>query len=107
MSFDEPDEPEVKPVTPGEMAKKPRKIPGPVIQVFNELIERNWDGRKATVMLDDAAALGASRMEIPESEVYSRRYLDVEPVFRAAGWNVEHDKPGYNESYEAYFVFRK
>ncbi len=33
-------------------------------------------------------------------------YLDaMERCFRDAGWKVEYDKPGYNESYDAFFRF--
>ncbi len=41
------------------------------------------------------------------SEIYERHLLDVEPSYRAEGWEVEYDKPGYNETYEATFTFRK
>ena len=26
-------------------------------------------------------------------------------LFEEAGWNVQYDKPGYNENYDAYFKF--
>lgn len=35
-----------------------------------------------------------------------REHLDVEDVYRAAGWEVTYDKPGYNETYDATFTFR-
>jgi hypothetical protein len=33
--------------------------------------------------------------------------MDVEDVYQKAGWEVEFDKPGYNEDYEANFKFSK
>ena len=40
-------------------------------------------------------------------KVFKNKWLDVEEVYRKAGWKVEYDKPGYCEDYEAYFVFEK
>lgn len=31
--------------------------------------------------------------------------LDFEGSYEASGWKVEYDKPGYNESYEAFWIF--
>ena len=31
----------------------------------------------------------------------------IEPLYREKGWNVEYDKPGYNEFYKARFIFKK
>ncbi len=32
-------------------------------------------------------------------------WLNVEELYRAQGWTVTYDKPGYNESYPATFTF--
>ena len=40
-------------------------------------------------------------------ELFDNHYLDIEPAYRNAGWKVEFDKPGYNETYDSYFVFSK
>jgi hypothetical protein len=37
--------------------------------------------------------------------IYANRWMDVEPVYRKAGWKVDYDRPGYNESYEAHYTF--
>lgn len=44
---------------------------------------------------------------MPADEVFKKGWLNVEYLFRAAGWEVQYDKPGYNETYEAYFTFSK
>jgi hypothetical protein len=31
--------------------------------------------------------------------------LDIEPIYREAGWIVEYDKPAYCENYDANFTF--
>lgn len=39
--------------------------------------------------------------------IFDKHWLDIEDTYRKAGWNVEYDKPGYCENYDAYFVFSK
>jgi hypothetical protein len=39
--------------------------------------------------------------------MFNKHWFDIEDIYRKAGWAVEFDKPGYNESYESFFVFKK
>jgi len=48
------------------------------------------------------AATGKTR-----DEVFDKGWLNIEPMYRAAGWKVVYDKPAYNESYEPTFTFTK
>ena len=48
-----------------------------------------------------------SNGDVDRQGVYSRKMLDVATHYRQAGWKIDHDRPGYNESYEAFFVFDK
>lgn len=82
-------------------------FPDEVIECFNQLIVGNLRNGQAVILQKVAARLIAQRMHIPEHEVYQRGYLDVEDMFRAAGWSVEYDKPGYCETYEAFFKFKR
>lgn len=96
------------PVRPEDVAAaKAAALPPEVIDVFNELIVAAWDGRSATVMLGDAAEAVSERLGISHEEAFERHLLDVEPVYRAAGWDVTYDKPGYNETYRPHFTFRR
>lgn len=42
---------------------------------------------------------------ITRSVIFERGYLNFEPAYRAQGWHVTYDKPGYCETYEAFFIF--
>jgi hypothetical protein len=96
----------VQPISPGQVRAAPK--PYEVIQVFNELIQKHWDGDRAVVKQDDAVGMIMERMDISHSEMIEARYLDVEEVYREAGWKVHYDKPGYNENpYPRTFTFRK
>ena len=96
------------PIKPKEVQdKKLASIPEEVYEAFNELIVDNWDGKSASVSQKSASVLVARALDITEQDVYLRHLLDVEDVYRKAGWKVVYDKPGYNEDYEAFFVFSK
>jgi hypothetical protein len=94
------------PMKPSDVrAMKTATIPEGVFAVFNRLIAASWDGHEARVSQKVAASEVSAALNIPRSEVYERHYLDVEESYRALGWNVEYDKPGYNETYDATFHF--
>ena len=100
--------PKVGPIKPSEVsAKKIESLPAKVFQVFNRLIGESWNGYSATVMQGVAADMVAEALRLTRGEVFDRHLLDVEDAYREAGWYVEYDKPGYNESYEASFRFTR
>lgn len=96
----------VKPIKPEEtVGLKKSMIPDEVIQSFNEMIAQNMSCGRSSFKQKDVVALIASK-GIDINELYEKQWLDVEDVFRAEGWIVEYDKPGFNESYDAVFTFR-
>ena len=85
-------------------------MPQEVIDAFNELIAESWDGRQAHFTMKVAARrveLKLAGAGMPNVNVYEKGWLDVEPIYRKAGWVVAFDNPGYNESYEANYIFKK
>jgi hypothetical protein len=95
------------PIRPKDVtALKAAQIPEEVFEVFNGLIARNWDGYAATVRQDEVVRLLMER-GIDRARVFSEHMLDVEEAYRAAGWTVSYDRPGYNEDYPSTFNFRK
>jgi hypothetical protein len=98
------------PISPDEVVKaKGGIIPNFVYQAFNNLIAKYWDGRSAVVKQPEVVGyiVKLCPNAIGRPDVFDKGWLDVEEVYRAAGWKVKYDKPGYNESYDAYFVFSK
>lgn len=96
-----------KPIRPEDVVShKQGDIPSVVIDVFNELIAENYQNGRAQVFQAHAVqrlvAAGLDR-----DELFRRGWLDVEGIYRAADWFVDFDKPGYNETYDAFWVFRK
>lgn len=82
-------------------------IPPEVFEAFNSMIQDNFNGNYASFMLKDVANKAAALLGKDRQYLYKHQLLDVEPAYREAGWRVVFDKPGYNESYEAYFKFTK
>jgi hypothetical protein len=95
-----------KPVTPKEVVSlKKVLIPDEVIESFNELIAENYLGGYASFKQKDVVARMVKK-GLKSADIYKNVWLDVEDIFEKAGWKVEYDKPGYNESYDAYFSFK-
>ena len=97
----------VAPISPNEITKiREGLIPNVVFETFNKLIAKNFSGSQATVYQEAVMTLlvehGLSR-----SDIFDNHWLDVEDSYRKTGWAVEYDKPGYNENYKAYFIFKK
>lgn len=98
----------MKPIRPSQVVEvQTRQIPDGVFEIFNELISQNWDGERSLVKQDVVVQRVLKKYDIARSEIFDKRYLDVESSYRKAGWNVEYDKPGFNEDGQAIFTFTK
>lgn len=95
------------PIKPEDAHPENKEIPEFVFEAFNELIEKNLKGKTAHIYQDDAVQLASEKSSYTRADIFNRGWMDVEPHYEAAGWKVHYDKPGYNESYPAYFEFTK
>ena len=86
------------------VGEKLRTLPGEVLEAFNELISQDYVGGRATVLQNEVVRLMVAK-GLSRADIFKNGWLDVEEIYRAAGWKVEYDKPGYNESYEPSFTF--
>lgn len=110
-----------KAISPDQVAaQKAKSFPDFVFDAFNELIAANFTTGSATVYQSKVIDLilakankGLTSADIDDgmglswNDVLNKGYLNVEEVYREAGWKVTYDKPAYNESYPASFEFRK
>lgn len=98
----------IEPISPSDVKKI---IPDFVIEAVNQLIMEKWDGDKAIILQDDIMAIVSSNdpddNKPSRQEVFDKGWLDFEPLYREKGWDVEYDKPAYNEFYKAKFIFKK
>jgi len=98
----------IKPITPEELDDI-IPIPDFVIEAINNLIKKNYRGSSFTIKLQEIvqAIIANSRGSITQDKIYAEKWLDFEYIYRKNGWNVIYDKPGYDETYDAFFKFSK
>jgi hypothetical protein len=98
----------IRPITPEEVAGAKLKIlPPKVIEVFNKQIASRWDGYSAKIMQKDVLVKLQEALDMSWENIMAERYLEIEDIYREAGWRVEYEKPDFNGAGEAYFTFRK
>ena len=94
----------VEPIRPQDV--KPTK-PDEVIEAFNELIQKHWDGTRSQFTQDEVIKMIGIKIRKTPKFIFDHHYMDIEDLYRQSGWMVEYDKPGYNESYPPTFTFSK
>ncbi len=99
----------VKPITPDQVVSiKQNQLPPEVIHAFNEVIGEKWNGRSSHFSQDLVVKRIVKKMQLKDrTTIFENHWLDVEPIFQDAGWEVEYDKPGWNETGEATWTFTK
>jgi hypothetical protein len=98
----------IRPVLPSEVQEvKNSAIPPEIVEIVNQLIVQNWDGSSATFKQEEVVKLAEIVLNSERSKLFTHRWLDFEDLFRRVGWEVDYDKPGYNETYDATFTFTK
>ena len=98
----------VLPIRPSEAAKKKRSdIPDVVLETFNEFIISDLSKNGRAVIRQDDIVKALVEKGLREGEIYDKHWLDVEGLYRSAGWEVEYDKPAHCENYPATFTFSK
>lgn len=99
----------IKPITPDEvLLTQPKQIPPEVVEAFNELIVKNWNGSSARVMQNEVINKILGKMETQRRETtFDTRHLNICSLFDSVGWRVDYDKPAYYEGYEPSFTFYK
>lgn len=97
------------PITPQEAEESlAGNIPEEVLSVFNTLIAAGFSGgdSKSTIRQEDVIKVLVNQ-GFKRADIFYNGWLNVEPLYRKAGWKVEYDKPAFNESYPATFTFSK
>lgn len=109
----------IQPIKPSEIIqKKTDYIPDEMFKAINDLIVMKWNGDSATIKQIEIVNAYLDNLELSEhpleinrktekDKIFNNHWLDIEDIYRNAGWKVDYDKPGYNESYEPLFVFSK
>ena len=100
-----------KPIRPDSLIKLIEDgIPDEVIQAFNALIAKEWDGQEAmitqnAVVREILSNFRKSDKPMSSQNLFDLNYLNIEDLYRKEGWKVVYDKPSYNEDFEPTFTF--
>ena len=100
----------MKAISPDDIIlKKAENLPDFVLDEWNKMIAKKFTAGRACVLQNEIiAALLPHTQHGDRKEVFDGHWLDIQEIYRDQGWSVVYDKPGYgyNESYEASFVFK-
>lgn len=104
-----PDPTAGRPITPKEaFEEQAESIPPQVYDVVNEFIKQRSSDNPITINQDEVMeGILAKFPDMTRAEVFKKRWLDFEAAYKKAGWRVEYDKPGYNETYVGFWEFRR
>lgn len=88
-------------------ALKVKSIPPFVFDQVNDLLMQRYEGMGRPIRILQKEIL--ERLKINNNgtlpAAFEWWWLDFEDAYRAEGWLVKYDRPAYNESYDAFFVF--
>lgn len=104
-----PDPTSGRPITPQEAStEKLSLIPSFVFDTFNAFLSTRSEEGTITITQDEVIQMLLTiKPGLDRNEIFDKHWLDIESAYRKAGWNVEYDKPGYNETYGASWEFTK
>lgn len=90
----------VKPISPSDIvSEKAKNIPDTVIQTFNTMITKYFSSGKATFGQEELIEYLVDN-EVPKENIFKFNWLNVEPIFEAAGWEIKFEKgDGGGDSY--------
>ena len=98
----------IKPISPNKIEQY---IPDFVIQAANECIQYHYKAATKSSHFTQNELIKyilkhiSKDKDITRDTLFRNNWLDIEPIYRKQGWEVEYDQPGYCESYAANFTF--
>jgi hypothetical protein len=95
----------VQPMSPAEVTQyQLENFPAEVIDTVNMLIAESFLNGRAVVQQEDLVRI-LKEKGLDGGEIYKKGWLNIEEMYRASGWKVTYEKPGFNETGRSYFVF--
>ncbi len=103
----------VTPLTPKQVREMHQKnIPEEIIFAVNRLLVKGGSEPPIRIVIEQnevieeaTAIMKSNGKTIERNDFFKNHWLDFEPIFREAGWKVTFKKPGFNESFPAYWTF--
>ena len=94
----------IVPYTPKEARDaNANQLPDKVIETVNNLLAIQGGSNRIVIYQKDVLKTLLTHYSM--EEIRERHFLDIENTYRSRGWEVEYEKPGYNETGEPHWVF--
>lgn len=93
-----------KPLTPSQVIETVRKnklnnIPDDIVEVYNELIVKYWDGTGATIPKQEVISEIMKKYKLETSQtIFDEGWLNIELLFQPYGWNIKSHNGVYHDS---------
>ena len=98
----------VEPIRPKDIIDNLNDIIHPaIIKAVNELLKEKYRGSQVSITQKDIVSKSISICpELKKDEIFEKKWMDFESIFRKAGWDVRYHSPDYTEDYyNEYFTF--
>lgn len=97
----------VEPIKPKDIMDNLDDIIHPaVIKAVNAILKEQYRGDSVTILQKDIVKRAKEFCpELTSAEMFEKKHMDFEPLFKKAGWIVKYDSPAYCETYEPSFEF--
>lgn len=98
----------ITPITPEQVIKekKIKEIPDCIINAVNELIIENYKHTSKTAEILQNDILDKVKNNFSRKEIFDNCWLDIEDLYRKAGWNVKYYRGAYWDTTPCYFTFK-
>lgn len=91
----------IRPIRPTEISKE-GVIPEFVIEVVNTMLNEKSTGKGEITLMQDEIK---KRVQAATTLDFDFDWLNFETLYEAYGWRVYYDKPGYGDTFDAFFKF--
>jgi hypothetical protein len=96
----------VEPIKPKDILDNLEDVIHPaVVQAVNELLKEQFRGGSCTIKQKDIESRAKKISGVTSTEIYDKKWMDFEPIFRKAGWKVSYNSPDRDEDFDSYFSF--
>ena len=91
------------------LKKRVETIPDYVIDAFNDLLTENYQEDETIIEQEDIIRKileYSTDDELTRETIFKKHYLDIENLYRNNGWEVDYEKPAFDELFEPFFIFK-
>lgn len=97
----------IKPVRPEDVFKQEEHTIHPsMIRAINLFLTR-FDGKQAIITVEELIDKFLEfESKWTRDMIWKKKQLDFEGLYKDSGWDVIYDKPGYEETYKPFYLFK-